>query len=69
MDSRFQGAHSIILQGIRSTMTVPLIHHDELLGVMHLDSKVVSGAFGEKDLHLFAGIASQAAAASIRKLA
>src|SRR6185436_9879717 len=24
MDSRFSGAHSIILQGIRSTMTVPL---------------------------------------------
>ena len=38
MDSRFSGAHSIILQGIRSTMTVPLIHHDELLGVMHLDT-------------------------------
>jgi len=63
LDSRFQGAHSIILQGIRSTMTVPLLHREELLGVMHLDSKVVSGAFGEKDLHLFAGIASQAAAA------
>ena len=63
MDSRFSGAHSIILQGIRSTMTVPLVHHDELLGVMHLDSMVATGAFGEKDLQLFAGIASQAAVA------
>ncbi|HEY0706912.1 MAG TPA: adenylate/guanylate cyclase domain-containing protein [Polyangia bacterium] len=63
MDSRFSGAHSIILQGIRSTMTVPLIHHDELLGVMHMDSVVATGAFGEKDLQLFAGIASQAAVA------
>ena len=25
-DSRFQGARSIIMQGIRSTMTVPLLH-------------------------------------------
>ena len=61
MDSRFSGAHSIIIQGIRSTMTVPMIHHDELLGVMHMDSMVATGAFGEKDLQLFAGIASQAA--------
>ncbi len=35
MDSRFSAAHSVIMQGIRSTMTVPLIHHDELLGIMH----------------------------------
>jgi adenylate cyclase len=63
IDSRFSGSHSIILQGIRSTMTVPLIHHDELLGVMHLDSMVATNAFGEKDLQLFAGIASQAAVA------
>jgi adenylate cyclase len=63
MDSRFSGAHSIILQGIRSTMTVPLVHHDQLLGVMHMDSMVATGAFVEKDLQLFAGIASQAAVA------
>src|SRR5262249_47522519 len=63
MDSRFSGAHSIIMQGIRSTMTVPLLHHEELLGVMHLDSMVATNAFGEKDLQLFAGIASQAAVA------
>lgn len=63
MDSRFSGAHSVIMQGIRSTMTVPLIHHDELLGIMHMDSMIATGAFGEKDLQLFAGIASQAAVA------
>src|SRR4051794_359604 len=63
VDSRFSGSHSIILQGIRSTMTVPLAHHDELLGVMHLDSMIATNAFGDKDLQLFAGIASQAAVA------
>jgi adenylate cyclase len=63
VDSRFSGSHSIILQGIRSTMTVPLAHHDELLGVMHMDSMVATNAFGDKDLQLFAGIASQAAVA------
>jgi adenylate cyclase len=62
-DSRFQGARSIIMQGIRSTMTVPLLHQDELLGIMHLDSMVAANAFGEKDLQIFASIATQAAVA------
>jgi adenylate cyclase len=63
MDSRFSGAHSVIMQGIRSTMTVPLIHHDALLGIMHLDSMIATNAFVEKDLQLFSSVASQAAAA------
>jgi len=63
VDSRFLGAHSIILSGIRSTMTVPLMHHDSLLGIMHLDSLLAVNAFGEKDLEIFAGIANQAASA------
>jgi adenylate cyclase len=63
MDSRFSAAHSVIMQGIRSTMTVPLVHHDELLGIMHLDSMIATNAFTEKDLQIFGGIASQAAVA------
>jgi adenylate cyclase len=63
MDSRFSGAHSVIMQGIRSTMTVPLIHHDELLGIMHLDSMIATNAFVETDLQIFGGIAGQAAVA------
>jgi adenylate cyclase len=63
MDSRFSGAHSIIMQGIRSTMCVPLLHGAELLGIMHMDSQIATNAFNEKDLQLFTGIASQAAVA------
>src|SRR5260370_33201820 len=60
MDSRFSGAHSIIMQGIRSTMGVPLLHGDELLGIMHMDSQIATNAFTEKDLQIFTGIAAQA---------
>jgi adenylate cyclase len=63
IDSRFSGAHSIIMQGIRSTMCVPLLHGNELLGIMNLDSQIATNAFGEKDLRIFTGIASQAAVA------
>ena len=61
MDSRFAGAHSIIMEGVRSTMTVPMLHEDEVLGVMHLDSKIATGAFTEKDLQLLSGFGKQAA--------
>jgi len=63
MDSRFSGAHSVIMQGIRSTMTVPLLHRDEILGIMHLDSQIATNAFTEKDLQVCTGMAAQAAIA------
>lgn len=61
MDSRFAGAHSIIMEGVRSTMTVPMLHENDVLGVIHLDSKIATGAFTEKDLQLLSGFAKQAA--------
>ncbi len=63
IDSRFSGAHSIIMQGIRSTMCVPLLHGGDLLGIMNLDSQIATNAFSEKDLRIFTGIANQAAIA------
>ncbi len=63
MDSRFKSAHSIIMQGIRSSMAVPLIHSNELLGILVLDSQVATNAFTEKDLQLTQMLANQAAVA------
>jgi adenylate cyclase len=63
VDSRFQGSHSIIMQGIRSTMAVPLHHSSELFGMMVLDSQIATNAFTEKDLQLFQNVANQAAIA------
>jgi adenylate cyclase len=64
VDERFKAAKSIIMQGIRSTMCVPLLYNDKLLGAMHMDSMLATGAFTEKDLLLFSGIATQAASPS-----
>lgn len=61
VDERFKAAKSVIMQGIRSTMCVPLLVRDQLVGAMHMDSMLTTGAFTEKDLHLFQGIATQAA--------
>ena len=61
MDSRFGGSHSIILQGIRSTMCVPLVHGDELLGLIHVDTRIATGVFTEKDLQVLSVFGGQAA--------
>jgi adenylate cyclase len=63
VDERFKAAKSIIMQGIRSTMAVPLLVADQLVGAFHVDSMLASGAFTDKDLLLFSGIATQAAIA------
>jgi adenylate cyclase len=63
MDDRFSGAHSIIMQGIRSTMSVPLLWREDLLGIVHLDSQIATSAFTEKDLQILTSVANQAASA------
>ncbi len=61
IDNRFKGAHSIIMQGIRSSMAVPIMHKEELLGIMIIDSSVAVNAYTEKDLQLLSNIANQTA--------
>ena len=61
VDSRFGTAQSVIIQGIRSAMCVPIVHKDSLYGILHLDTQDTTGAFTEKDLQLLSGIANQAA--------
>jgi adenylate cyclase len=63
LDPRFSGAQSIISQGIRSAMVVPLIANNTVYGVMHLDSRQRIGAFTEKDLQLLKALAGQVATA------
>ncbi len=63
LDARFSSSESIVAQGIRSAMAVPLVAKGQLKGVLFLDSRERSNAFSEKDLKILSGIASQAAIA------
>jgi adenylate cyclase len=63
VDSRFSSAESIVAQGIRSAMAVPLLTKGALKGVLFLDTRERTHAFSEKDLKILSGIASQAAIA------
>lgn len=63
LDPRFSASQSIIAQGIRAAMCVPLIAHDKVLGLLHVDSRERVGVFSEKDLQILQTIALQTASA------
>ncbi|MGA9522133.1 MAG: adenylate/guanylate cyclase domain-containing protein [Myxococcaceae bacterium] len=63
LDERFSKSSSVNNMGMRSSMTVPLLHRDVLLGAIHLDSTMFANSFKEKDLELLMVIAWQAATA------
>lgn len=58
-DDRFDGSKSIFAQMVRSSMAVPILYENELLGVMIIDSSVSVNAYSDKDLSLLTNIANQ----------
>ncbi|MCY1077974.1 adenylate/guanylate cyclase domain-containing protein [Archangium lansingense] len=63
IDERFSSSESIVAQGIRSAMAVPLLSKGQVEAVLFLDSRQQTNAFSEKDLTILSGIAAQAAIA------
>lgn len=62
-DSRFEAGMSIIAQNISSAMCTPLIHQDETLGVLYVDTRGTTHAFSDSDLQLLAALSGPAAIA------
>ncbi len=60
IDERFSASESIVAQGIRSAMAVPLLVKGNIRAVLFLDSRQHIAAFSEKDLTILSGIAAQA---------
>jgi adenylate cyclase len=60
IDERFSASESIVAQGIRSAMAVPLLVKGSIRAVLFLDSRQHIAAFSEKDLAILSGIAAQA---------
>ncbi len=60
-DERFQDALSIVSRNVRSSMAVPILHEQELLGIMIIESSAAIMAYTKKDLILFNNIALQTA--------
>jgi adenylate cyclase len=60
-DARFDIGQSIIANQIRSCMVAPLSYQNEILGIIHLDSNLITTVFTQDDLELLIAIANQAA--------
>jgi len=63
IDERFSSSESIVAQGIRSAMAVPLMSKGQLEALLFIDSRQQTNAFSEKDLTILSGIAAQASIA------
>ncbi len=62
-DERFKSSDSVMDFRIRSAMCVPLIHRENVLGIIYLDTTSAAHVFTEEDLELITDIAKQAAIA------
>ena len=59
-DQRFSSSNSLVVDNVLSIMCVPLIYQNEVMGVINLDTSLITGAFVEKDLQILTGFARQA---------
>jgi serine phosphatase RsbU (regulator of sigma subunit) len=60
-DPRFEQGASIMAQGIRSAMCVPLWNSREVIGLVYVDSRIRSNSFTPADLRLLSNLANVAA--------
>jgi len=63
MDDRFSNSRSIIMNKVRSAMSVPILHDGELVGVLHMDSQITNKTFDHKSLEVVTTIANTVASA------
>ena len=63
MDPRFTGKESIMIQGIRSAMCVPLLDREKPIGVVYLDSLMKQSVYSSEELKLLSVLGSFAAVA------
>ncbi len=63
VDPRFSAGDSIRFHGIRSAMCAPLWSKDQVIGIVHVDSPMLTSCFTLNDLDLLTALANYAAVA------
>ena len=51
-DERFMNQQSVVAQDLRSAMAVPLVHHEEMLGLIYVDTSDPVTTYQEDDLRV-----------------
>lgn len=62
-DSRFRSLESVMSYALRSILCVPLLHRDQVNGVVYVDNRIRQVLFGERELQLLVAFANQASIA------
>ncbi len=60
-DDRFNTQNSVLILRLRSILCVPIDHKGEIIGLIYVDNRLLSGAFSNDDLDLLSAIADSAA--------
>ncbi|MFV1995489.1 MAG: GAF domain-containing protein, partial [Verrucomicrobiales bacterium] len=63
VDPRFGAGDSIRFHGIRSAMCSPLWHEEQVIGIIHVDSPMLTNCFTPDDLDVLTALANYAAVA------
>ena len=63
VDPRFGAGESIRFHGIRSAMCAPLWNQDQVIGIIHVDSPMLTNCFTVNDLDMLTALANYAALA------
>jgi adenylate cyclase len=63
VDARFSAGDSIRFHGIKSAMCAPLWNKDQVIGIIHVDSPMLTNCFDANDLDLLTALANYAAVA------
>ncbi|MDJ0713515.1 MAG: FHA domain-containing protein [Prochloraceae cyanobacterium] len=62
-DERFHDAPSIICSSVHASICVPLITHNQTIGVVYIDNLFLTSVYSDEDVDFLIGLANQAAAA------
>ncbi|HEB59042.1 MAG TPA: FHA domain-containing protein [Gammaproteobacteria bacterium] len=60
-DTRFKAQESVLALELRSVMCAPLLHDDQVLGLIQVDTRKARNSFNREDLHILTAIATQIA--------
>ncbi|MDQ7024888.1 MAG: adenylate/guanylate cyclase domain-containing protein [Anaerolineae bacterium] len=63
MDERYQRQESVAGLKLRSILAVPLKSHDQVIGVVYCDNRIMSGLFKQHELGVLTSFANQAVVA------
>ncbi|MBN1899679.1 MAG: protein kinase, partial [Spirochaetes bacterium] len=59
-DELWKSEVSVVRYGLRSVLCIPILHREDLLGIIYLDNRLVSGLFTQENLRVLEVLAKQA---------